>query len=449
MSVRGAGIDQRSFVSRGVLPAVIGIAATFVVGFRLWLGMPRAFGEVLWAEDGLFAACVFNHGLACTWEPYAGYFLFAPRMSAFLVAQLPISLWPIASIGIAALVTGLLAATSFVILRHYGLSLPIAVLAALLYVLLPISGVETLAVHASLNAPLLITSGLAVALLPRERVKRVPVAVLLLATALTMPSAIAFVPFIVLAAWWQRIDRRTAVVWLIALVAGLIVQFIAALTAAVPRSTNLTVGAVGDWTRGLLDAFLATIPGLNVNTFELQPFVWLQPSSALSWLVIGGLMLLAIWALVRGDARRTVWAQLTLMSGVLALIPSLSGTFSFRYVVAPAALMVTGVLILADRWIAARAPIAPIMLTGVLLIVWWPAIPTAGLRSDPGPLWQETVDDAVAACRASGLDFAPVEFAPGGWPNWPSEGVRTEPAEPLPLLTQPELRCISLLAFRD
>src|SRR6056297_1240463 len=108
------------------------IAATISLG-RLWLGNSQAPQEVLWAEDGLFALCIRNADFfTCLAEPYAGYFLFTPRVLAWPVAVLPWEYWALASNILAALLAGLIAAFLVTIARRAGLNGYVSVAIAVL-----------------------------------------------------------------------------------------------------------------------------------------------------------------------------------------------------------------------------------------------------------------------------------------------------------------------------
>jgi len=292
--------------------------------------------------------------IACACEPFTGYFLFVPRLGAILLQALPISLWPIGATFFALGVAGLLTSAIYSALRAFGLSIVGSSAAALPIALLPITGLEVLAVVGSLNVPLLIASSVLVVAVPRLIHWRAAVPVLLLVTALTMPSAVVIAPFIVLNWMWRRVPPRVAIQWLAALSIGLLVQALIAILAADRRSMDLSVTATSNWVRGLLDSVLILVPGFASGDVSLTPFTVLKPFPYLAWPLIGLLAITAMVIILRGrySLRLSISAQLTLLALGLSLIPSLSGTFSFRYFVAPLTLLVIAALILFDKSVA-------------------------------------------------------------------------------------------------
>jgi hypothetical protein len=269
--------------SKVLIPSAVGTVA-FVVGLlRLALGDTRAITEVLWAEDGLFPLCTQTFGpVSCTVEPFAGYLLLVPRLSATIVAQFPITLWPLVSVLLAMLVTGCLSAAIFVMLRTFGLSLLGAGIAALTYVFLPLTGLEVIGVVGSLYLPLLVASAIAVIAVPRSSRSVMVVSILLLVTALTTPLGVVVAPFIMLNLWWQRIDIRAAAFWGISLAVGLTFQALTIMTATSPRQISVSISSVGEWTRGFVNATLSLVPGLGFGDIALSPFTSLKALPFLS-----------------------------------------------------------------------------------------------------------------------------------------------------------------------
>ena len=109
--------------NRAVVPILLGLAAAAVTVMRLWLGDPRSLADVLWAEDGYFPSCVRTEGgVECLTQSFAGYYLLVPRTAAMFIAPLPLESWPLASVLMAALVTGLCASVVVWSLCDAGLS---------------------------------------------------------------------------------------------------------------------------------------------------------------------------------------------------------------------------------------------------------------------------------------------------------------------------------------
>ncbi len=178
---------------------IIGISAAVLGLLRLTLGNQSTLTEVLWAEDGLFPLCVRAFDpISCTVEPFARYLLFVPRVGAILLALLPLSLWPLGAVLIATFMTSLLSGPIYSALKALGLSTFGSSTVALAYVLLPITGLEAIAVVGSRYLPLLIANAVLVVAVPRPLRWPPAVPLLLLSTALTMPTAVVLALFIAL-----------------------------------------------------------------------------------------------------------------------------------------------------------------------------------------------------------------------------------------------------------
>ena len=120
------------------------IAASISIG-RLWLANPTAPHEVLWAEDGLFPLCIRKANfLTCLGEPYAGYFLFTPRVLAWPIEVLPWQYWALASNILAALLAGVIASFVFSIACRARLHRFVCFALALLPFIAPMTGLEAI-----------------------------------------------------------------------------------------------------------------------------------------------------------------------------------------------------------------------------------------------------------------------------------------------------------------
>jgi len=418
-------------------PIVIGISALVVGLLRLELGNQAALTEVLWAEDGLFPLCVRAHDpISCTFEPFAGYLLFVPRLGAILLATLPISLWPFGAAFLTMVITGLLSGAIYSALKSFGLSMFGSSAAALAYVLLPITGLEVIAGVGSLNAPLLIASAVLVVAVPRPSCWPPAVPILLLVTALTIPTAVVLAPFIALNWMWRRIESKVAVIWLAALSIGLLAQATVVLLAVDRRDMDLSITSMGNWVRGLLDSVLSLVPGLSLGDVSLTPFTVLRPFPYLAWLLVGLLAITSVLGVIHGrnSPRKSIAAQLVLLALPISLIPSLSGTFSFRYFVAPVTLLVIALLVLIDKRLERLSHLKVTVGSVLLALLWMTSFPASGLRSSPAPAWSAELDRVSAECQAGQVTWVEITLTPA----WPPEGAE------LTELNQPRLRCISL-----
>jgi len=308
-----------------------------------------------------------------------------------------------------------------------------AIASALTFVLLPITGIEVLAVVGSLYVPLLVAGAVLTIAVPRARPSYLGIPLLLAVSALTMPTTMVLVPFIILNWYWRRVEFREAITWMAFLVIGLLGQILVIVSAEERREMDLSISALGNFVRGFLASILTLLPGLTVGDVSLTEFTTLRPSPYLAWLTILILGLVASLGVIlgRNHERWSVSAQLVLVALMVSLIPSLSGTFSFRYFVAPVALLTIALLVLIDQWINKLKAWQLIFGIALLGITWAPSFPASQLRSAPAPSWSFELSRAMVECQNVQSAWSVVTLTPA----WPPDG--NTPTE----LNLPRLRC--------
>ena len=225
-----------------LIAVLTGLCAAAISLLRLWLGHRQAPTEVLWAEDGLFPLCIHKaDAWTCLTDPFAGYFLFLPRVVAWPVSWLPWEYWGIATNVAGALILALVSTAVVRVLRLAGMSWFVSVTVALLPAIAPMVGLEAINAVGSSYMLLLFLSTLVVAfpsLAQESRRSTVLGALILLVTALTIPSAIVLVPIIFIMLARKRMSALRAGVWVVSLALGLAVQFLVAVNAEAPRTIN-------------------------------------------------------------------------------------------------------------------------------------------------------------------------------------------------------------------
>lgn len=435
--------------SRGVLLA--GALAAFALSVvaslgRLWLGNSAALGETLWAEDGLFPLCIEKAGFwSCLTDPFAGYFLFVPRVLAWPVSVMPVESWAWAANVLAAVLVGLLSAVAYVIARRANLAVFTSLVIALLPTITPFVGLEALNAIGSSYMPLLFVATLAIALVPSRPWGIwgvVGISALLLVTALTIPSAVVLILVVVVQFARRAISGRWLAVWLVALGVGLSAQAITAVTAVSPRPIALTMESVNSWADTVPVSILTFWPGLSLGEYGFFINFTLAPANYTGWLVVAVLAVLGVWALVRGwgDQRgRGATAGILLLSGLaFGFIPSVIGDANNRYFVVPLLLWGAAVLVALDSRIR-RARWWVLALTSALVLaIWWPAIPSSEYRSTPAPAWTGDVARMKAKCLQDPAFIDRPLFSPFWPPNW-GDGL-DEP-------THPNLPCSVVLGW--
>lgn len=415
---------------------VIGVIAAALSLGRVLVTNAEALQTLVWAEDGIFPLCVDKVGpIACTLDPYAGYLLFIPRVIAIPISWLPLDSWAWATNLAAALLAGLLSFIVFVSLRNWGSGVLASLVIALLPVAAPIVGLEAINVYSSAYMLLLFAMVMVLATWVESR-NVWWVALGLLITALTIPTAVVLAIPLVLIAVRARIAVRNFVILVVALIVGSSLQFGIALSAANPRPINVSLESLNSWIENIPVALLTLWPGMSFGPttafgiFELpvQPWTgWLLMISVLA----GGLALLS-----RRDEVLSAIGVLLLSGLAVGAIPTVIGYVNNRYYVVPVLLWAAaGVLALARvRW---RQPMA-MGLAGcaVLAFLWWPAFPASAWRAGATPSWVDEVNRINGICSADIAANVDVIFSP----DWPMPQVDlTEP-------TTSAAKCIEVIS---
>lgn len=407
---------------------MVGLASASISLLRLWLANPDSIATVMWAEDGLFPLCVRKSGfLGCLIDPFAGYSIFLPRVMAGVTSLFPIDAWPIAANVIAGVLGGVIAGWAFWWLRRAGLGSFVAVAVALLPVLTPIVGFESISVVASIYMPLLFLAAIMVAF-PIDPYPTKSVAAFMLLTALTIPSAGLLVVVILLQGLTRSIRWRSIIPVFLAIVIGILVQVFFAATAARPREVSPGLDSLSEWANAVPAALLTFWPGLNLGptalfgNFDLIPWAWTGA------LVVGVLTVGGVWLVVRRPGRPRAVGYLILTGVALGAFPSVIGYSSNRYFVTPCMLWAAALLVALDPRIRRTAPAMLAVCTALVLVIWWPAIPASPWRTTPAPNWQGEVERLVVHCTSDPGIKERFVFSPYWPPNW-GDGL-SEPSHP-------------------
>jgi hypothetical protein len=394
------------------------VAATTSIG-RLWLSNQDSLDRVLWAEDGLFPMCVARAGfLDCAVEPFAGYLLLGPRVVAGVVALVPLSAWSIIANLSAALTAAVLCGGVAWHLRAAGFSLVAASAVGLLPVVLPLAGLEVVNSVASMYMPLLFLAIVTVCVPVSGRRGTWSVAGILVLTALTIPSVVVLALIVLLELARRWIPAQQVVIWLGAIVIGLIPQVVVVLTADQRRSMEPSLAALLAWADSTSISLSSLIPGMQINQ-SAPSFDGMQIQG---WAHLGVYLTLAVAAIgvigyLRARARVNGQLALLVLAGLLAgFVPSVIGETSNRYHVIPLLCWVAALLLYVDE----RARLAgnrwwlPVGLLATA-VLWWPALPASAYRTSSGPDWPAEVLKARAVCAIRPSATATFLFSP----NWP------------------------------
>ena len=428
------------------LPAVgVGAVAAVLSLLRLWLGNHDALTQVVWAEDGVFPLCVEKAGFwTCLVDPFAGYLLFLPRLVAGLVALVPVEQWALATNLLAACLAGLTAALAFAIVRRFGLGWVSSIVIGLLPVIVPVVGLEAINALGSSYMLLLYLSTIALAFPLRNHTAgwraTAAIAVLLLLTTLTIPTAGALLGVIAVQAVRRAIPWRAAATWAAVIGVGLVAQWFTAVNAEKPRAIEVSRESFDGWVSSVPDTILTFWPGLRLapyDFFGVFPVTPLTITGALVALaLLAGGIVLVVWG---GDER--VGIGLLLLTGlVVGAVPTIIGGSNNRYFVVPLLLWAAAAMVALDSVIRRSRPWVVAVLAALILAVWWPAIPASWFRTTPAPPWSDEVARVKNACRADPALQERIIVSPYWPPDWGD--ALSEP-------THPNVPCLVVWTWLD
>ncbi len=410
--------------SRGITAVVIvGLVAAVISLGRLWLANHSALTEVVWAEDGVFPLCVEKAGfLNCLTDPFAGYLLVLPRLLAGLVALFPVAQWALVTNLLAALIAGLVSAGAFAVMRRFGAGRIVTVLVALLPVIAPIVGLEALNALGSTYMLLLYLATLIVAFPSPTRYAGWPataiVGLLLLLTSLTIPLAGILLLIIVVQALRRVIAWRAALVWIGAIVIGLIAQAVTASGASKPREILVGTDTLTSWVSAVPDSILTFWPGLSIGDFTLFDVFPITAVGVTGSLVIVAIAVVGLAAWIRGGDRRVGIAALLISGLAYGFVPSVIGWANNRYFVVPCLLWAAALLVALDPWIRRTRAWVLGLIAVVIIVIWWPLIPASWFRATPAPSWSSEIARVEASCQVDPGKSERIIFSPFWPPNW-------------------------------
>lgn len=401
----------------------VGAAAAAISLLRLWLGNHDALTEVIWAEDGVFPLCIEKANfLTCLMDPFAGYLLFLPRLVAGLVALLPVASWALATNLIAAALAGIAGGLSFAIVRRFGLGWVSSVVIGLLPVIVPVVGLEAINAIGSSYMLLLYVATLALAFPRRHEGMRwgsvTAIAVLLLLTTLTIPTAGVFLALIAVQVIRRTVPWRAGAIWAVVIIVGLAAQWFTASNAEKPRVIAATRESFDGWVSSVPDTILTFWPGLRLapyDFFGVFPVTPLTITGAIVTLaiVIGGLVLV-----IRGGDEPAGIGLLLLTGIVVGAVPAIIGGSNNRYFVVPLLLWAAAAMVSLDSLIRRSRWWMVAIAGAIILAVWWPSIPASWFRTTPAPAWSAEVLRVENSCRADPALKERIIFSPYWPPNW-------------------------------
>jgi hypothetical protein len=246
---------------------------------------------------------------------------------------------------------------------------------------------------------------------------------LILATGLSTPATLFFIPIAVLRAVAIR-DRRDA------LVVGAFALGMAIQVPATMLSDEQLPGSV--WSRHIITAFLQRVVDSSVLGLELGGSTWADWGWPFLIAIVAGAAVFLVVMALRAPSGRPVAAIAVATSVAMfmssAYVRAPLGDFMVwrtdeyttlggRYAMIPALLLISAALVLVDsRQRSSRGrPVAAIATAAILLVALVTSFDARGEIGRGGPPWDESLHTATAQCEAKSLAEVPVATAPEGW----------------------------------
>ena len=417
--------EARSSTRVGLL---VGMSAAAI----LWARAPFA-PRNFWGEDGtrFFAHAMEDGLLGPMFRSLAGYFHFLPRLVGWVATLVPLDLAPLVVFTACLLAVAWFATTIFLSADRHLDRLWSRIVLALVPVLLPIVGFESIANLANLHFLMLCATSAALVGRQEGTGRQVNSVALAAMAGLTSPIAAGLAPLAALRMWWDRRDRGSlspapvVAGWALGVVAQL-----AMMATMVDEGREMTSD------RSIARAGFLLLE--RVVSYNLVPF-WPRVTDADgvdgidAGLVVRALVGLTalgfIMAMAIGAARRqrgrgsSEQAELVLglpVAGLLffAAASMLTGPEP-RYAVFPAFSLIWAILMmiesLGDPLWAPRLGRAVAVTVGVVLAVsvvthWEPS----SIRRT-GPTWVAGLDAAAGECATDPEGRVEVPILPEGW----------------------------------
>jgi hypothetical protein len=404
-----------------VIASLVALGAVLQL-FRLG---PSTALNSLWAEDGpVFLGGALTHGfLDAVTTPYAEYLVVMPRLIGEVGAAVPLQ--------DAALVMNV---TTVIIIALSGLAVWFAsaglihspylraVLVALM-VFCPVSSIETVGSPTSIAW---YTSFAVFWLLlwrPRATWSAGLGGLLILATGLSTPATLFFIPIAVLRAIDIRGRRDALIVGSFALAMAIQVP------AMVFNDEQVTNSL---WTGSIVTAFLQRVVDGSILGLKLSGSTWIDWGWPFLIAIVAALGVYLVAMSLRSSSGR-LFAAITVATAAAMFLASsytralgdvmswhagVYNNYGDRYAIIPALLLVSAVLVLLDshyRSSQKRLPILAVGISAVLLLSLVTSFDIRGVIGRGGPPWDDALRAATAKCEAKKLTEAPVHISPRGW----------------------------------
>jgi hypothetical protein len=397
---------------------LVALAGAGISLSRILVINPGALSELVWAEDGLFPLCIKNYGyFSCLVDPFAGYLLFLSRTLAWPVSLFPLSVWPLLTNLVAAIAIGLGSAFITWLLIRANVSRGAAVIAGLIPVSIPIVGFEAVNSSGSAYMIMLIIAAILVSFRFSPVLPVWVTPIFLLVCSLTIPSsAVLVIPLVFYLLTAKANRREKYLVNLFFLGIGLLVQFLVVITAENSRPIAITFDSLTQWVSQIPVAIATLAPAITrLSDSGLIESDLVSPNSLWGGGILVTIVLAVVFLNVKGNRKQAAAGWLIFVGFLMGLIPALAGYSNNRYFVVPLAVLLIGILVIADSVIHKRNAIVFTFVGVLLATLWLPAFGASDFRSQARPDWEPMLQGVVEGCETNSSGTGAIVFSP----EWP------------------------------
>lgn len=420
-----------------LLIIIVAITSAAISLARILVKNPSALSDLVWAEDGLFPLCIQGSGyMSCLTDPFAGYLLFLSRTLAYPVSLFPLSDWPAVTNIVSAIAIGMGSAFITWLLIRANASKTAAIIAGIIPVLIPIAGFEAVNASGSAYMIMLIIGAILVSFTFAPRLPVWITPLVLLMSALTIPSSAVLAAPIIYFMITQRATRRRQLINLSFLGAGLVAQLVVIMTAENPRPVAITYESFTQWAAQIPVALTTLIPfNAQLARSGVIESKFVSANQSVGFIVLIAALIIVLLLIKKGSPRQVGSGWLIFVGILMGLIPASAGYSNNRYFVIPLVALLISAVVICDSLINSHRKLILSAIAVVLTLLWLPGFAASEFRTTARPLWGEMLSSVELACQSDPSGDARVTFSP----DWPfSDAVFLGPTSNVITCTQLE-----------
>lgn len=232
-------------------------------------------------------------------------------------------------------------------------------------------------------------------------------------SSLTIPTSAVLAAPIIYFIITQRATRRSQLINLSFLGAGLVAQIIVLITAENPKTVAITFESFTQWAAQILVALTTFIPfnaqSAGSGVIESK-FAWANQFVGFIVLIAADIIILLL--IKKGSPRQVGSGWLIFVGFLMGLIPASAGYPINRYFVIPLVELLIAAVVICDLLTNShRNSIFSTIALGLVLL-WLPGLAASEFRSTAHPMWGEMLASVGLTCQSDPSGEARVTFSP-------------------------------------